>query len=269
MTRGALVLVALLGGCGGIAGHVADVAARQHDCPRDRVRVESSAGHWTYWVSVCGRRRLYSAADSRVEDITSTVSSDGRVTAGTPLPPRPTPPTWSGHEVDEFRDVTVAGVMACFPADRAAVRVRATVSSRGAVTYSRVVSAATASEQACVRDYLAGATGAAVADRSRTADIEYTRAAIPAPRATPSAATPAAADPVRAAVDGRRAAVLACVGGATVVCELTVAGDGSISVALRGDLAGTPEEGCVRAALAGIYAPAPATPGVVLHPVSP
>ena len=49
------------------------VAATQHRCPREQVRFEAEGGDWTYWINVCGRRRLYDTRDGRYQDITNSV----------------------------------------------------------------------------------------------------------------------------------------------------------------------------------------------------
>lgn len=78
--RLSLVLcLALLSGCVSTlaASRAADVAAGQHNCPRDRVRVISDAGSWSYWLDVCGRRRLYQLRNGQghdVQDVTDSVS---------------------------------------------------------------------------------------------------------------------------------------------------------------------------------------------------
>jgi hypothetical protein len=80
-------------------------------------------------------------------------------------------------------------------------------------------------------------------------------AAAPAPAAAPSPLVPAAEisappgdDAVRAAVDAKRAEIAGCVERLPVAMKIDF-GDDRVSVALRGDLAGKPEEACVRAVL--------------------
>jgi hypothetical protein len=75
MRIAALLALLLLPACLGsaAANHAADVAAQQHGCPRSRVRVLRRGGDWTYWLSVCGRERLYDTRDGRYVDITGTL----------------------------------------------------------------------------------------------------------------------------------------------------------------------------------------------------
>jgi hypothetical protein len=80
-------------------------------------------------------------------------------------------------------------------------------------------------------------------------------AAAPAPAGEPSPLVPAAEvsappgdDAVRAAVDAKRAEIAGCVERLPVAMKIDF-GDDRVAVALRGDLAGKPEEACVRAVL--------------------
>ncbi len=87
----------------------------------------------------------------------------------------------------------------------------------------------------------------------------------------PGAATPETSDAVteseaqiRRGLDARRDDVLACAERNSVVVTVAYAVDGSVSISLAGDLRGTPQEGCVRAALQGVRVAAGQT-GVVMH----
>jgi hypothetical protein len=85
-----------------------------------------------------------------------------------------------------------------------------------------------------------------------------TAAAEPAP---PSAAERA----LRAALDARREDALACASRDRLVVSATWTASGEVSLALSGDLAGSPEEGCVRAALGDLRAEGVTAPGTILH----
>jgi len=74
----------------------------------------------------------------------------------------------------------------------------------------------------------------------------------------------AAEDAIRAGLDAHRGDVYACTQHDPTVVRVDYAVDGSLDVHLAGGLAGTPEEGCVRAALEGARAPAGSS-GTVLH----
>jgi hypothetical protein len=77
---------------------------------------------------------------------------------------------------------------------------------------------------------------------------------------------PEAEAALRAALDARRDDVLACVGRDRAVVRAAWGAAGDLAIALTGELAGTPEERCVRAALADVRAPAAGRlRGAVLH----
>ena len=57
---------------------------------------------------------------------------------------------------------------------------------------------------------------------------------------------------IRAGLDAHRDDVLACTGRSASVVRVRYALDGSITLTLAGDLEGSPEEGCVRAAIGGV-----------------
>jgi hypothetical protein len=80
------------------------------------------------------------------------------------------------------------------------------------------------------------------------------------PRPPVSPAEPA----LRAAIDERRDDILACVGRDRAVVRFEWTASGPLAITLSGALAGTVEEGCVRAAL-GDLAAAPGTEGALLH----
>ncbi|MFO0684138.1 MAG: hypothetical protein U0234_18945 [Sandaracinus sp.] len=108
-------------------------------------------------------------------------------------------------------------------------------------------------------------------------DLEYVEVSIPPapsdaapteiiPPATPTTTSVDAL--ARARVDGLRDAILACTSGAATAVIAEWAADGALTVRLPDAHAGTPEDGCVRAAASGARLdPAPGTSGSVLHPV--
>lgn len=73
---------------------------------------------------------------------------------------------------------------------------------------------------------------------------------------------------IRASLDARRAAILACTGGAAVAVRVTWDGTGSASVTLAPPFTGTPEEECARVAIGALTTPTGA-PGQLLHPLAP
>jgi hypothetical protein len=86
----------------------------------------------------------------------------------------------------------------------------------------------------------------------------------PPPSDADARAAEVAAATVRASLDARRQDILACAGRDRVVVRVAWE-NGRVAVALGGELAGSPEEGCVRAALADLPAPDGAPHGVILH----
>lgn len=111
-------------------------------------------------------------------------------------------------------------------------------------------------------------------------DLEYIDVTVPAPATTttvaaeiipsaPVAATGSDAEAAaRATVVRLRDDILACTGATTTAVVAEWAADGALTVRLPDARAGTPEDGCVRAAANGARLdPAPGTAGSVLHAV--
>lgn len=73
-----------------------------------------------------------------------------------------------------------------------------------------------------------------------------------------------AEETIRRGLDARAADVLACVDRESVAVRVTHAVDGHVAITLSGELRDSPEEGCVRAALGDVRAPA-GEAGVVVH----
>lgn len=69
---------------------------------------------------------------------------------------------------------------------------------------------------------------------------------------------------IRGGLDAHRDDVLACTGRSASVVRVRYALDGSITLTLAGDLEGSPEEGCVRAAIGGVRVSA-GHEGTVMH----
>lgn len=73
---------------------------------------------------------------------------------------------------------------------------------------------------------------------------------------------------IRAGLDAHHADIYACTQHDPTVLRVTYTSDGELEIHLSGGLEGSPEEGCVRAALAGARAPEGES-GTVLHLVHP
>ncbi len=69
---------------------------------------------------------------------------------------------------------------------------------------------------------------------------------------------------IRSGLDAHRDDVLACTSRSASVVRVRYSVDGSIALTLGGDLEGSPEEGCVRAAIGAVRV-APGHEGVVMH----
>ncbi len=69
---------------------------------------------------------------------------------------------------------------------------------------------------------------------------------------------------IRRGLDARRDDVLACTGRTASVVRVRYDLEGAVQITLAGDLEGSPEEGCVRAALSGVHVARGAS-GTVLH----
>lgn len=72
----ALVLVVILTGCA--SNRAAEIASRQHNCPRDRVHVLRNSGGYSYVLDVCGSRRVYQLCQGpggMFDDVTNTLSA--------------------------------------------------------------------------------------------------------------------------------------------------------------------------------------------------
>lgn len=117
----------------------------------------------------------------------------------------------------------------------------------------------------CARGRLASERFASRADAERVVVV------IPAaPSAEPTAsaveANATGEASARSAIDAAHDAILACNGGAAIAVVGDWAPDGALTVHLPDARAGTPEDGCVRAATSGARLdPAPGVAGSVLH----
>ncbi len=173
-----------------------------------------------------------------------------------------------------------ANLDACLP-ETGSVSIRLTVSELGRVTFATATGDASRETRECV---MAAFRGVVVDERAsvpRTVSVSLSRARVDAALAeADDAAGPETGAPVpdadadaeaalRARIDARRGPILACVGQTSVALGVSFAVDGSVQVALRGALAGTDEERCVRAALGTLWMdPAPIGAGALIHAVS-
>jgi hypothetical protein len=73
---------------------------------------------------------------------------------------------------------------------------------------------------------------------------------------------------LRAAIEERRSAILACVEQPSFAVRLQWDAQGAVTVSLTGSLAGSAQEECVRIAAGSLQAAAGSAPGELLHPIS-
>ncbi len=90
----------------------------------------------------------------------------------------------------------------------------------------------------------------------------------PKPAPTVSDETLAVEKAVRDALDTRAAAALACSGSDQLALEATYSEDGSLTLTLRGNATGSPEERCVQEALKGLSIDTQGQAGRVIHLVT-
>jgi hypothetical protein len=89
----------------------------------------------------------------------------------------------------------------------------------------------------------------------------------PAPSTPLSPQESAGSAELRAALDGERDAILACGGGSVVGMKAMVQPDHSLEIHLTGNLAGTPQEACVRHLLISLKLPNVSPGTLVIHVV--
>lgn len=266
----AALSAALFAGCFGrvAANEAARVAARQHGCPRDRVSVESDGGNWTYWLRVCGRRRLYSTRGGEYRDITDSVGGGAPASSTFDTGSSVMSDGWSDADVERLRRATEPDVRACFPGRREAVVVRITITTRGHISVAAVASEATTAERSCVSETFSGARLTGTTRRPRMTELAFDFApddGVALSHTIPPEVEAAA----RAAVTAHAPAIVACLGGAAAL-DVSIATDGTLAIAARGALAGSAEEACARAALGAVtVSPAPSAPETILHAVAP
>lgn len=126
---------------------------------------------------------------------------------------------------------------------------------------AEVVCTAAALEPTCVRQRISSTAGAESYD-----DDELAREPDASPDGEAREGSRAGVEArIRSGLDARREDILACVGSERVAVRVAYEPDGRVQVSLQGPLAGSAEEGCLRAALTGVRVAASGAPGVVVH----
>lgn len=284
----AAVVVSLVAGC--VAGTAAlrDISAGRIGCPPDRIRIVNDrfGGGTRTWVAECdGRSYQCSAfASGPGSDVACALDEAPRAS---PTPPRsatsgtrslpPSDPRQTGA-THVFASATNA-VLACFPGAQR-IELALLIAPQGNVYDFRGPRQLTADERRCV-----GRALSSLRAPSSSAAIRRARARFPDEQPT-TPDSPTAADAsvpatdgflsvdaggpadhatrLRTWLDGQRDAILACTQRTNVVVTARWDATGTVTVALVGDLAGTPAEGCVRSAVGAQHVTAGAA-GEVRH----
>jgi hypothetical protein len=267
-----LVLLAMVLGCGGARGR--DSRRARVDSEIARTYGEAAAGRGTadlecttveYDYLGAGGVRVYGCAVALTYTCTTTIVSQRHDVVCVPQgQPRPyTAPAPSSAASDAADGIGLRELVA--PCQLAlGTHVSFYIGVEGDIL-ELDVPGATDDQRACVETAIERAAIPAGADAQHFAiDV--------APPAPPAASAPAARDgieaSVRASIDGVHAAIVACAGGGTVAVVGEWTADGALTVRLPDARVGTPEDGCVRAAAAGLRVdPAPGSVGAVLHAV--
>lgn len=120
-----------------------------------------------------------------------------------------------------------------------------------------VVCTAAALEPTCYRQgAVASSGGEAPFEDDEAVEADDTRAEAPATDVEAR---------IRAGLDARRDDIVACVGRDRVAVRVAYDAEGAVTIGLQGELEGSPEEGCVRAALSGVRVAPTGASGVVVH----
>jgi hypothetical protein len=228
----------------------------------------TAEGAGEYMVTGCSQEATYRCARDACIRAGGAVPSS-RVVSGA------TASAWPDAVVRQMLQTIHDDVLACFETTHVPATVRVIMSRTGTISQHAIISDASDTEGRCVdailsRVHLDGST-----DRiPRTVVLSF------APRTqeiTPSGSpTEPTADQawdtegsVRAALDAHAGTILVCTSGVAVAVAVTWTADGRATIGLRGRFAGSPEEGCVRQALADLRVSSGGRGGSILHPVQP
>lgn len=277
----AVIMVAALFGCGARrprGGTVRRRASLETGCPEEQMTATpTGAGGWL--VTGCGLSRAYTCTNGWTPICVPSGPTDARVavTEETPgavafvvVEPASASPaqTWSAATVDDLVAQSRTEILACLPASTAALTLDVRLNVDGTVVVLASDIWVDEDSRECVASVLARAWLRGSVAEASTAQLRFARTQSSAP--TVPAADPAIEDRVRAHLDARRAAALACVDGATVALAVSWAADGTLEISARGRFAGTAEEACVRAALTHARVrPAPRAAGTIVHALAP
>jgi hypothetical protein len=244
-------------------------------CSPNEITIVDDSGFFSWssrtWVAVCrGRRHQCSAVstgrDSSQVNCTAEeeATAGGESAAGAPSgsPPQASEPRRA--EIAATFAPATGAVLACFPG-ASGVEFDVIVAPAGDIYDFRTARPLTPSEQQCLRQVFAQGRAPSgpsavwlrlsfTAEQSSAAPVE----------SNPPIASPDATAPLRAWLDAQRDAILTCTERTSVAVTARWDATGTVTVALGGELAGTPAEGCVRSAVGAQQVPAGAA-GEVRH----
>lgn len=252
-----------LSGCASLA----KASAGQVGCSPDDVTIVDDSGYFSFggrsWVAVChGRRHQCSAISTGRDSSQINCTAEEGSTAGgespsgdrSGAPPQASEPRRA--EVTATFAPATSAVLACFPG-ASSVEFDVSVGPAGDIYDFRTARPLTAGEQQCLRQVFAQGHAppgpSAVGLRLRFPDEQPSAAPV---ESSPPVASPDTTAPLRAVLDAQRDAVLACAERPTVVVTARWDATGTVTIALGGDLANTPAEGCVRSAVGAQHVPA-------------
>ncbi len=278
----AVMMVVTLFGCGARrprGGTVRRRASLETGCPEERMTATpTGAGGWL--VTGCGLSRAYTCTNGWTPICVPSGPTDARVavTEQTPgagafvvLEPASASrrQTWSAAAVDDLVAQSRTEILACLPPSTPALTLDVRLNVDGTVVVLASDVWVDDDGRECVASVLARAWLRGSVSEARTAQLRFVRA--PGSAApTVSAADPGIEDRVRAHLDARRAAALACIDDASVALAVSWAADGTLTISARGRFAGTAEEACIRAALTRTRVqPAPRVAGSLVHALAP
>lgn len=268
----AAALAVALGACGAYApsddAYARSVRARasaELGCPEAALAAHSM-GAGGYVVSGCGRRQTYTCVTqmrgwgfgAHREVV---CAPDGVAQASASASAEPEPSATSHQDAR----IAVAAIASCPPVEEEST-VELTIGPAGTATRIEThgIPAATG---ACY----ANALQHALYPLRQTAEVVRIRIHAHAASGTASSAPatdPAAEAAARQAIDELRTAILACSSGQPIAVTGEWTTSGALTLHLTGDLAGSAQEGCMRAAASGVVlSPAPTAAGSVLHAV--
>jgi hypothetical protein len=264
--------IAVVTGCATLTGGARLRAAADFSCPASEVTA-TAIGAGGVRASGCGQVATYVCIEDRAGRVTCERESEIASLA----PPR------SDESVMRALAIARPALDACLPPGE--TRIRFTLDPSGAVTHAWPSDPAGRTASACVTGAFHGVRVDERAAEARTATVRLSprRGATTViagaedpqieagPSTSPASATDArdAEGSLRAALSRRRSAILACVGTDSVALSIAYTALGDLSIGLRGALAGSDEEECVRAALSDVrMEPAPGTAGSLIHAVT-